>query len=269
MLAMAPGVQRSRLMTYYEMPETIQVRTNDGVCATHIFTPANGNNLPAVIMFMDAYGIRPAMFELADKLANAGYCVALPDIFYRVGWTAEAATNLFEIPEKREYFMKTVVPNTSADKVMSDMPAWLSALRERPDVRDGGIGTTGYCLGGRLSLTAAGTFPDDVVAAASYHGGGLATDAPDSPHKLAPRMKGRVYVAGAIEDRGFDDAQKQRLEDALTAAHVEHKIETYNAHHGWVPSDQKTHDEAATQKHWRTTFDLFGGTFGVHTGRAT
>jgi carboxymethylenebutenolidase len=250
-------------MTYYEMPETLHVRTDDGVCPTHVFTPANGTDLPAIIMFMDAYGIRPAMFELADTLANAGYCVALPDLFYRSGWTAKDAERLFEIPEKRAHFMNVILPTMSAEKIMSDMPAWMSALRDRPDVRDCGIGTTGYCLGGRLSLTAAGTFPDDVAAAASYHGGGLATDAPDSPHKLAPRIKARVYVAGAIEDRSFDDAQKQRLEDALTAAHVRHKIETYNARHGWVPSDTPVHDEAATQKHWRTTFELFAETFGM------
>jgi carboxymethylenebutenolidase len=235
----------------------MHVRTGDGICPLHVCTPAGADNLPAIIMFMDAYGIRPAMFELAEKLANAGYCVALPDLFYRIGWTAEDAIGLFEIPEKREFFTKHVVPTISAQKVMSDMPTWISALRGRSEVRDGGIGTTGYCLGGRLSLTAAGTFPDDVAATASYHGGGLATDAPDSPHKLAPRMKARVYVAGAIEDRGFDDAQKQRLEDALTAAHVRHKIETYNARHGWVTSDTPAHDEAATERHWQTTFELF------------
>lgn len=245
------------------MHETIEVRTTDGVCSTHVFTPANGENLPAIIMFMDAYGARPAMYDLADKLASAGYCVALPDIFYRSGWTAEQAVGLFEIPEKREHFMTKIIPTVSGENIMRDMPAWISYLHGRDDVRDGGIGTTGYCLGGRLSITAAGSLPNDVSAAASYHGGGLATDAPDSPHKLAPQMKARVYVAGAIEDRGFDDAQKQRLEDALTAAHVEHKIETYNAHHGWVPADQKTHDEAATQRHWQTTFALFGQTFGV------
>ena len=245
------------------MPETVQVRTDAGMCPLHISTPANGENLPAIIMFMDAYGIRPAMFELSEKLASAGYCVALPDLYYRIGWSAKDAEGLFEIPEKREFFMKSVMPTISADKVMSDMPAWISALHARDDVRPGGIGMTGYCLGGRLSLTAAGAHPDDVVAAASYHGGGLATDAPDSPHKLAPRMKAKVYVAGAIEDRGFDDAQKQRLEDALTAAHVSHTIETYNARHGWVPSDTPVHDEAATERHWRTTFELFGSTFGI------
>jgi carboxymethylenebutenolidase len=121
-------------------------------------------------------------------------------------------------------------------------------------------------MGGRLSIATAGHFPDRVAAAASYHGGQLATDAPDSPHRLAPVMQARVYVAGAIEDRGFDDAQKQRLEEALTAAHVDHRVETYNARHGWVPSDTPAHDPAAAERHWQTLFDLFAGT--LRPGRA-
>lgn len=246
------------------MPETIEVRTEDGICPTHVFTPdAPKNDLPAIIMFMDAYGIRPAMFELGERLAAGGYCVALPDLYYRSGWTAADAVGLFAIKEKREFWTANVLPTISAPNIMRDMRAWISYLQSRADVREGGIGTTGYCLGGRLSLTAAGTFPDDVVAAASYHGGGLATDSPESPHRLAPKMKARIYVAGAKDDRGFDDAQKQRLEDALTAAHVEHKIETYDAHHGWVPSDTAEHDEAATERHWVTTFELLDETFGV------
>jgi carboxymethylenebutenolidase len=144
--------------------------------------------------------------------------------------------------------------------IMRDMKAFIRFLNSQASVREGRIGTTGYCLGGRLSLTAAGHFPDTVAAAASYHGGGLATDAPDSPHRLAPAMKARVYVAGAIEDPGFDDAQKQRLENALTAARVDHRIETYNAKHGWVPSDTPVHDPAATERHWQTLLQLFDET---------
>lgn len=245
------------------MPETIQLRTDDGVCPTHVFRPSTGDNLPAVVMFMDGFGIRPAMFELAERLANGGYCVALPDLYYRSGWTAEDAKGLFEIPEKREFWTRNILPTVSAANIMKDLPMLLSYLHDRPDVRDGGIGVTGYCLGGRLSITTAGTFPDEIAAAASYHGGGLATDAPDSPHRLAPRMKARVYVAGAIEDRGFDDAQKQRLDDALTAAGVDHRIETYQARHGWVMSDLAVYDRSATERHWQTMFALFGQTFGV------
>src|SRR5207248_1017527 len=114
---------------------------------------------------------------------------------------------------------------------MSDTRAFLDHLAAQPDVRPGGVGTTGYCMGGGISLRAAGTYPDRIVAAASFHGSRLATDAPDSPHLLAPKMKARVYVAGAIEDASFTDEMKERLDDALTKAGVDHRIETYPAKH--------------------------------------
>src|SRR5436190_15152096 len=117
---------------------------------------------------------------------------------------------------------------------MSDTSAFLDYLAAQRDVKRGGIGTTGYCMGGLMSLTAAGTYPDRIAAAASYHGGRLATDAPDSPHLLAPKITARVYVAGAIEDQSFPDDMKARLADALTQAGVDYKIETYQAKHGWV-----------------------------------
>ena len=142
------------------------------------------------------------------------------------------------------------------------MPAYFAHFDAHAALPNGRIGTAGYCMGGRLSLAAAGHFPDRVAAAASYHGGGLATDAPDSPHRLAPAMQARVYVAGAKEDPGFDDAQKQRLEDALTAANVDHRVETYDARHGWVPSDTPAHNPAEAEHHWRTLLALFGDTLG-------
>ncbi|HEY6880245.1 MAG TPA: dienelactone hydrolase family protein, partial [Polyangiales bacterium] len=123
------------------------------------------------------------------------------------------------------------------------------------------IGTTGYCMGGALSLSTAGRFPDRVAAAASFHGGNLATDAVDSPHLLAPRIKARVYVAGAVEDSSFDDAQKQRLIDALRAASVRHTVETYpDARHGWVPTDSPVYQPAGAERHFRTLIELFDAT---------
>ncbi len=103
-----------------------------------------------------------------------------------------------------------------------------------------------------MSLTAAGTFPDHIIATASYHGGGLATDAPQSPHLLAPKIRSRVYIAGAIEDASFPDDMKQRLEEALTRAGVDHRIETYPARHGWVLRDHPAYDAAAAERHWNT-----------------
>lgn len=108
-----------------------------------------------------------------------------------------------------------------------------------------------------MSLTAAGTYPDRITAAASYHGGRLATDDPDSPHLLAPKMRARVYVAGAIEDDSFTDVMKQRLEEALSAAGVDHTIETYPAKHGWVFRDIPVFDAAAAERHWQTMTALF------------
>jgi len=115
-------------------------------------------------------------------------------------------------------------------------------------------------MGGLMSLTAAGTYPDRIVAAASYHGGRLATDAPDSPHLLAPKIKARVYVAGAIEDPSFPDDMKAHLEEALTKAGVDHKIDTFPAKHGWVLRDTPVYDAGAAERHWETMLALFDAT---------
>jgi carboxymethylenebutenolidase len=115
-------------------------------------------------------------------------------------------------------------------------------------------------MGGLMSLMAAGTYPDRIAATASYHGGRLATDAADSPHLLAPKIKSRVYVAGAIEDASFPDEMKVKLEDALTKAGVDHKIETYPAKHGWVFRDTPVYDAAASERHWQSLVTLFDGT---------
>ena len=238
--------------------QTIQLQTQDGICPTHVFHPNGRGQWPGVVMFMDGLGIRPALFEMGERLATGGYYVVLPDLYYRSGFTAGA--KLFLDAEVRAEWTRTVLPTVTIEKIMQDMPVFFDHLDHAAAVCEGTYGTTGYCLGGRLSIAAAGHFPDRVAAAASYHASNLATDAPDSPHLLAPRMKARVYVAGAIEDKGFDDAQKQRLDDALTAARVEHRVETYPARHGWVPSDTPVHDPAAAERHWETLFDLFDRT---------
>lgn len=240
------------------MPHTqVEIETPDGRCPTHVCHPEGSGPWPGVIVYMDAIGIRPAMLEIAEGIASAGYYVLLPDLYYRVEFDASRGPAIFADPATRQDLFTRVLPSASAANVMRDTAALLAHLAAEPRVRGERIGTTGYCMGGRLSLYAAGHFGERIAAAASYHGGGLATDAPDSPHRLAPRMKARVYVAGAVDDANFDDAQKQRLEQALTDAGVDHTIETYNARHGFVPSDTPAHDKAATARHWRTLLALF------------
>jgi carboxymethylenebutenolidase len=239
----------------------IDIKTRDGTCPSYVYRPEGNGPWPAVLVFMDGLGIRPAMLELGERLASLGYYVLLPDLFYRSGpYEPMDPHTVFSDPEKRKVlFEKFFAPATAAN-IMSDTHAFLEYLAAQPQVTPGGIGTTGYCMGGLMSLTAAGTYPEQILAAASYHGGRLATDAPDSPHLLAPKMRARIYIGGAIEDQSFPDDMKERLEQALTKAGVDHSIETYPAKHGWVFRDTPVYDAAAAERHWQTLDELFAAT---------
>ena len=239
----------------------ITIKTRDGACPSYVYQPAAGGPWPAVLVFMDGLGIRPAMLELGEHLATYGYYVLLPDLFYRSGpYEPMDPHTVFTDPEKRKVLMEKYFAHATQANIMSDTGAFLEYLAAQPEVRSGGIGTTGYCMGGLMSLTAAGTYPERIVATASYHGGRLATDSPDSPHLLAPKIRSRVYVAGAIEDQSFPDDMKERLEAALTQAGVDHRIETYPAKHGWVFRDTPVYDAAAEERHWQSLVALLDGT---------
>jgi len=241
--------------------DNIAIKTKDGSCPAYVFKPQGAGPWPAILFYMDGIGIRPALFEMAEKMAAHGYFVLLPDLFYRSGpYAPMNAKTVFSVPSERKELMEKFISKASQKNIMSDTQAFLDFLDGAPEVKRGKIGTTGYCLGGYMSLAAAGTYPDRILAAASYHGGRLANDAPDSPHLLAPKIKARVYVAGAIEDDSFNDEAKARLEDALTKAGVRHQVETYQARHGFVPRDTPAHDDKAEQRHWQTLFGLFDQT---------
>jgi carboxymethylenebutenolidase len=241
--------------------QRIDIKTRDGICPSYIYRPEDTGPWPAVLVFMDGVGIRPAMLEIGERLSRHGYFVLLPDLYYRSGPYAPMNPNtVFSVPEERKVLMEKFLAFATPANLMSDTTAFLDFLARQPEVKKGRIGTTGYCLGGFMSLTAAGTYPDHIAAAASYHGGRLATDAPDSPHLLAPKITARIYVAGAIEDGSFPDEMKARLEEALTDAGIDHLIETYPARHGWVLSDTPVYDEASAERHWRTLTQLFATT---------
>ena len=236
----------------------VEIPTRDGSCPTYVFRPSGNGPFPAVLVYMDGIGIRPAMLAIGERLAQNGYFVVLPDLYYRAGpYAPMDAKRVFTDPELRKQLTEKFFKHASQANFMSDTRALLDYLAAQADVQPGPIGTTGYCMGGLMSLTAAGTFTDRIAAAASFHGGRLATDAPESPHLLAPKMRARVYVAGAIEDAMFPDAMKQRLTDALQQAGVAHTVETYPAKHGWVLSDTSVYDEQAAERHWQNLLALF------------
>src|ERR1043165_1112930 len=215
--------------------ERVTIDAADGRCEAYVAHPQAEHDVPAVLIYPDAMGVRPAMEEIADRIAGEGYHVLLPDIFYRTPGKVPSAATFFGDAALRAAWQKDVVPTVPPAKVMEDTEAFLEYFGAQKGVRSDAVGITGYCMGGRLAIYAAGHFGDRVAAAAAFHPGGLATDAPDSPHRLAPQITGDLHIGGAMEDRSFDDAQKERLRSALDSAHVRYTLETYPARHGWVP----------------------------------
>jgi carboxymethylenebutenolidase len=231
----------------------IEIETRDGVAPAFVYGEPSA---PRVLLLIDGIGMRPAMHELAARLAGAGYQVLMPDLFYRLGeYTAPEPGALFADPAMRAaWWARHAQSGTTAEALVRDIGSCLDHL--------GGarVGITGYCMGGRLSLVAAATYPDRVAAAAAYHPGGLVSEGADSPHHLLGRIRASVYVGGAMEDPTFTDAQRQTVDDILTAAGVDHLVELYQARHGWVPSDTPAHDPAAAARHWDTLLALLSRT---------
>lgn len=242
------------------MPSTaLTIPTPDGDCAATLHTPEGSGPWPAVVLYVDAGGVRATMRAAADRLAGLGYAVLLPDVYHRTpDWQPFDMATVFADPDERARLMG-LAKGVTAEMYRSDADALLAALAARPEVRGDRVGTTGYCMGGRASLIVAAHRPDRVAAAASFHGGGIAkADDPDSPHHRAGDLAARVYVAGAVEDGGFTDDDRALLVEALTEAGVEHTVETYPAHHGFAVPDNATHDAAAEERHWAALEELYG-----------
>ena len=205
--------------------QQVAIPTPDGDARAYTFHPEGKGPWPAVIFFMDAPAIRPALFQMCERLASNGYYVLLPDMFWRAGpYEPINMAEAFKDEETRRALFGKFMASTDPVRSTRDTGAFLDWLAKQPEVKGDKVGVTGYCMGGGLSLRAAGDYPDRVVASAGFHGGRLATDAPDSPHLLAPKIKAKVYVGGADEDAGFPPEQADRLRDALTAAGVEHEV---------------------------------------------
>jgi carboxymethylenebutenolidase len=243
--------------------EQLSIRTRDGSCPAHVFKPEGAGRWPAAIFYMDGLGIRPTLFRMGQRLADGGYVVLLPDLFYRAGpYAPLEPKKVFAAGNVREV-LAHLFGSTDNRRAAEDTEAFLAYLDTRADVPGRKVGTTGYCMGGAISLTVAGTYPDRIAAAASFHGGNLATDSDLSPHRLASRMKGRIYVAGADRDNSYPPEMAERLERALTDAGVDHRCEIYpGALHGWTMADFPVYDEPAAERHWRELLALFSERLG-------
>ncbi|MEV8321797.1 dienelactone hydrolase family protein [Kitasatospora sp. NPDC056731] len=246
---------------------TVDIPTADGTADAYLAHPDDGRAHPGVILYMDAFGLRPQLKDMADRLAQAGYAVLVPNAYYRNG-----RAPVVELPplidlekdptifERIGPLLATLTPEVTA----RDADAYLRWLAESPLVEDGPVGLTGYCRGAVLALRTAASHPVRIAAIAGFHGGSLATEAPDSPHLGAPRITAEVYFGHADEDPSMPAEQIERLAGALTAAGVRHREEVYpGAPHGYTQADTTRYDAVADARHWEAVLDLFKRTLSA------
>ncbi|MFJ9725084.1 dienelactone hydrolase family protein [Streptomyces sp. NPDC101209] len=243
----------------------VDITTEDGVADAYVAHPDDGLPHPGVLLYMDAFGLRPHLESMARRLAEAGYTVLVPNVFYRHGRSPVFDLPEFIDPGARPQIWEQVAPvltSHTPDLAKRDAGAYLRWLADSPLVAAGKVAVTGYCMGARLALYTAGTYPDRVAAVAGFHGGHLATDAPDSPHTVIPDVTAEVYFGHADEDPSMSPEQQRRLEEALTAAGVRHRCEVYpGAHHGYTQADTAAYDKEGAERHWAALLDLLGRTF--------
>jgi carboxymethylenebutenolidase len=245
----------------------IQIATPDGPCTTELVVPLGTGPWPTVIVFFDAGGLRPAQTHIAERIAKSGYVVLQPDLFHRsppmsalLGGpvTLTAMMKVFGDPERRaKFFADYYGPAVDYDNLAKTVGAVLDHIGKRPDVT-GGVGTTGYCMGGNASVRVATIFGDRIAATAAFHPGGLVTDQPDSPHTRAKIIKSRLYLAPAIGD--LPPMAEAKLRAELDAGHVRYEIEHYEAKHGYAVDDAEVYDAAAAERHYTALDRLYRDT---------
>ncbi len=243
----------------------VDIPTEDGTADAYLAHPADGQPRPAVLLYMDAFGLRPWLREMADRLAAAGYTVLVPNVFYRHGRAPVVELPEFIDPQARPEIFQEIGPimqTLTPELAMRDAGAYLRWLADSPVVADGPVALTGYCMGARLALLTAGTYPERVAAAAGFRGGRLATEEPDSPHLVAGQVRAELYFGHADQDPSLPVEQIERLESALTEAGVRHRCEVYpGAGHGFTQADTSAYDREADERHWTALLDLLKRTF--------
>lgn len=242
--------------------EHVQVPTPDGVANAYFTQPEGSDPLPAVLVYSDAFGLRPELERLADRLAGVGYAVLVPNVYYRSGpdpvGELPNPIDLAQRPDLRER-LGPLMQSLDTAGSQRDAEAYLGFLARSPDVADGPVGVTGYCMGTRLALRSAEAFPERVGAVGAFHGGGLATEDQDSPHRGVAALQAEVYLAHADHDAGMPPEQIERLNAALDEAGVRYRAEVYpDAPHGFAMADTTAYREDAAERHFTELVALLG-----------
>ena len=251
--------------------QLIDIPVPDGTAEAYVARPSVGQG-PGVLLFMDAIGLRPQIAAMAERIASWGYVVLAPNVFYRDGSAAETSPDVeFLDGDARDVFFEGAMKRVRAltpVKAVPDIAAYLEALRTLPGVGSGPVGTTGYCMGARLAVRTGTAHPDDVAAVGGFHGGGLVTDADDSPHRGLPSARAEFVFGHADQDRSMPPEAVETLGAALADAGLTATNEVYpGAGHGYTMADTAVFDEAATERHFDALQALFSGPSDRRVGR--
>lgn len=248
-----------RLANAVEVKESeVEIKTPDGTCDAYFVHPASGKH-PGVLVWPDIFGLRPAFRKMGKRLAASGYSVLVVNPFYRTKKAPVAAEGAsFQDPAVRSALM-ALAGQLSPATAATDAKAFIAYLDKQSSVdKKRKIGTTGYCMGGPLTMRTAASFPDRVGAGASFHGGDLVTDKPESPHLLVPKMKAHYLFAIAANDDERQPAAKNVLRETFAKANLPAEIEVYEGTmHGWCPPDSQVYNEEKAEKAWSRMLALF------------
>jgi carboxymethylenebutenolidase len=243
----------------------VEIKTPDGTCDAAFIHPKTGSH-PGVLLWPDAFGLRPSMRDMAKRLAAEGYSVLVPNPFYRVSKAPFTDASKFNFQNaddmaKLRPLMASVNAPGNPEKDAAAYVAFLDAQKEVNKSKK--IGTQGYCMGGPLVVKTAAALPDRIGAGASFHGGGLVTDKPDSPHLLAPKIKARMYFGVASNDDARQPDAKDKLKEAFAAAKFPAEIEVYTGLHGWCVPDMPTqngtpiYNKPDAERAWGKLLELY------------
>jgi carboxymethylenebutenolidase len=245
--------------------KTVTISTPDGLMEAFVAHPQTNQPFSAVVLYMDIWGVREEIFDLARRIATVGYYCIVPDLYYRSGKVSHAFRNeknqmvsLESLTDAQKEMVRAPSRLLTDERVVSDTAALLKFLEQEP-VATGALGSVGYCMGGRHALRVAAAFPERFKANASLHGSSLVTDAVDSPHLAARQAQGELYCGFGEKDRFAAPAVVQALQEALSAlASVKYSFEVHpGAEHGYAMPDRDIFDKNAFNRDWEIIFGMF------------
>ena len=238
--------------------ETLDIATTDGAMETFICRPERGGPFPAVMLLMDAHGVRDELRDMARRLGTVGYYVLLPNLYYRAGRDTIYGPTVSENGSAEHTRMRAVRTKMTIPPVMDDVAALITFADSQKESKKGPVGTHGYCMSGPYSLAAAARYPDRIAAAASFYGTWLVSDAVESPHLTLGKANGELYISCAEHDELAPLAMVEELRGLFRRAGATGEIELYpGVHHGFAFPQRWCYDKPAAERHWERLIALY------------